>query len=126
MGARNAMKRDMELVRALLLQIEAVPRKTTWKDLTPTDDEAEAERVLDHLRLMTEAGLIKCSVQPVRGCALPYEIEITWKGYEFLDDIRDPEVWGKTKERAKAVAGIGLNFLWEIAKVEIKAKLGLP
>jgi Hypothetical protein (DUF2513) len=51
---------------------------------------------------------------------------ITWDGREFLDDIRDTEVWGKTKERAKAVASVGLSFVWEIAKAEMKAKLGLP
>jgi hypothetical protein len=51
---------------------------------------------------------------------------LTWNGREFLDDVRDVEVWGKTKERAKAVAGVGFSFLWEIAKAEVKSKLGLP
>jgi hypothetical protein len=51
---------------------------------------------------------------------------LTWKGHEFLDDIRDPGVWQKTKERTKGVASVGVGFLWEIAKAEVRAKLGLP
>ena len=41
-----------------------------------------------------------------------------------MNDVR--VIWGKTKERAKTVASVGLSFLWEIAKAEIKTKLGLP
>jgi hypothetical protein len=51
---------------------------------------------------------------------------LTWSRHELLDDIRDPEIWRKTKERAKTVTGVGVQFLWEIAKAEIKTKLGLP
>lgn len=51
---------------------------------------------------------------------------LTWKGHEFLDDIRDPDIWQKTKERAGSLASVGIAFVWEIAKAEIKTKLGLP
>jgi hypothetical protein len=51
--------------------------------------------------------------------------KLTWNGHEFLDDIRDPEIWRKTKELAKSVPSVGL-VLWEIAKAEVKTKLGLP
>jgi len=43
-----------------------------------------------------------------------------------LDDIRDPDIWQKTKERAKGLISVGLTLIWEIAKAEIKTKLGLP
>ena len=42
-----------------------------------------------------------------------------------MNDVRDPVIWGTTKERAKVVASVGLNFVWEIAKAEIKTKLFL-
>jgi hypothetical protein len=51
---------------------------------------------------------------------------LSWQGHDFLNDIRDPEIWRKTKERAKGVASVGVGFLWEIAKAEVRAKLGLP
>jgi hypothetical protein len=57
---------------------------------------------------------------------MPIISRLTWEGHEFLDDIRDPEIWRKTKDRAKSVAGAGLSLLWEIAKAEIKTKPSLP
>ncbi len=47
----------------------------------------------------------------------------------FLNSIRDPEVWKLTREGAAKVGGVGIEFLWEIAKAygkqQIKEKLGL-
>jgi hypothetical protein len=43
-----------------------------------------------------------------------------------VDDIRDDTIWGKTKERTRGLARIGIELIWELAKAEIKAKLGLP
>jgi hypothetical protein len=50
---------------------------------------------------------------------------LTWKGPEFLDDIREPEIWISTKARSRGIASIGIGFVWEVAKAEVKAKLGL-
>jgi len=94
--------------------------------LAPEKDEAAAERVLTHLKLIEEAGFTKSMVVNLHGWRLPQDIELTWEGHQFLEDIRDPDIWGKTKERAKGVANMGVGFLWEIAKAEIKTKLGLP
>ena len=57
---------------------------------------------------------------------MPLVSGLTWQGHEFLDTVRDPEIWRKTKERAGSVASVGVSFIWEIAKAELKAKLGLP
>jgi hypothetical protein len=119
------MKRDMELVRELLLKIEAATVKPSWRALAPQGDETEIQRVIGHIRLLDEGGLIKGTKSIHDGSDIPENIELTWKGHEFLDDVRDPVVWGKTKERAKAVASVGLDFVWEIAKAEIKTRLGL-
>jgi hypothetical protein len=120
------MKRDMDLVRELLLRIEEAADRPSWKALAPQGDETETQRVIGHIRLLDEAGLIRGSKSIHGGSDIPENIELTWKGHEFLNDVRDPVIWGKTKERAKAVASVGLNFVWEIAKAEIKTKLGLP
>ena len=91
-------------------------------------DQPEAE-VRYQLVLLVEAGFLNGQITlpnsnlPIFG---PIAVaRLTWQGHEFLDDIRDPQIWSKTKERAKAVASVGIGFLWEIAKAEIKKKLGL-
>ncbi len=120
------MKRDMELVRELLLKVEAAPEKPSWKDLVAAADEAEAQRILSHLKLIEEEGFVRSIVVNAGTYRLPQDIELTWKGHEFLNDVRDPEIWRRTKERAKGVASIGVAYMWELAKAEVKARLGLP
>jgi DNA-binding PadR family transcriptional regulator len=120
------MKRDKELARELLLQIEAATGKPSFKELTPESEEAETSRILEHLKLLEEAGFIRGTVINIHGFRLPQNIELTCKGHEFLDDVRDPDVWRKTKEKTKGLADLGLSLLWEIAKSEVMAKLGLP
>jgi hypothetical protein len=44
------------------------------------------------------------------------DLQLTWNGHEFLEAVRDPEVWRRTKEGAKAAGNAGLGFMWELAK----------
>ena len=48
------------------------------------------------------------------------ELYLTWQGHEFLNSIRDPEVWSKTKEGAKKVGNFSIQFIGEIAKAYAK------
>ncbi len=123
-------KRDMDLVRELLLRLEAWQMEMGDVFVIPPDDAALAVAGHDpaeieyHLSLLRAEGFLDCpGSQPMLGITFA---GLTWKGHEFLDDIRDPGVWQKTKERTKGVASVGVGFLWEIAKAEVRAKLGLP
>ena len=51
--------------------------------------------------------------------------KLTWRGHEYIDATRDPDIWEKTKAKAKIVTSVGVGMFLEIAKAEIKAKLGL-
>jgi hypothetical protein len=57
---------------------------------------------------------------------MPEVSMLTWQGHEFLDDIKDHGIWAKTKERIHGLPGIALSIVGEIAKAEIRTKLGLP
>jgi hypothetical protein len=123
------MKRDMELVRAVILKVEGLELPPgAFLVVGPWEPELEIEgydanEIGHHLLMPIDGGFVDAT----RGLSGEFVIKgLTWNGHEFLNDIRDPEVWRKTKERTKAVAGVGLQFFWEIAKAEIKTKLGLP
>jgi hypothetical protein len=45
---------------------------------------------------------------------------LSWQGHEFLDNIRNPDVWGRTKEGMKAVGGFGLEIAVQVAKAYAK------
>jgi hypothetical protein len=48
---------------------------------------------------------------------------LTWSGHEFLDNVRDPEIWRRTKEGADKVGGFSLEVLGASAKGFIKKQV---
>jgi hypothetical protein len=119
------VKRDMELVRDILLRIEEDQQfdGTRWTsgDCLPIDNHSQKE-IAYHLIMLINEGFITGQI----GMDMPLISQLTWNGHELLDDIRDPGVWEKTKERAKGLASVGIAFMWEIAKSEIRQRLKLP
>jgi Hypothetical protein (DUF2513) len=47
----------------------------------------------------------------------------TWRGHDFIDSVRDPEIWRKTKEGAQAAGGFTIELLRELAKGFIKTQI---
>jgi Hypothetical protein (DUF2513) len=118
------LKRDLELVRSLLLKIEASDRKISWKELVPAEDEAQARIVLQHLQMMEQdAGLIKSIPFSSLGGRLPLDIELTWAGHDFLDAVRDETIWQKTKQGAEATGSFTFELVKDLAKGFIKTKI---
>lgn len=97
------MKRDMDLVRKILIEMEEWPpypgnRRIEIEGYTD-------EQITHHIGLMTQAGLIHAlNASSFDGEAwLPQSI--TWEGHEFLDAARSDSVWNKAKDLAKRNAG---------------------
>ncbi len=101
------MKRDMDLVREILLQTEATePGKVIRLDLTGY---SEAEIGL-HVELMIEHGLIEgVTVPSGDGPAhriLTYRIDkMTNDGHDFLDNARNDTIWKKAKQKCLEATG---------------------
>src|SRR5205814_745938 len=57
------------------------------------------------------------------------ELNLTWKGHEFVESVRDPEVWRRTKEGTSKIGNAGVEFMWELAKAYgkhvVKERLGI-
>jgi hypothetical protein len=121
------LKRDMDYIRELLLEIEA--GKTMFETLSSEDaailrasprkpmSQEEADKLRGHLDLMQQAGLIEIESSSVVVKSL------TWKGNDFLDSIRDPEIWRKTKDGAAAAKGWTMDLLADLAKGFIKKQI---
>jgi hypothetical protein len=115
----------MDYVRDLLLTIEDDPRfdGSAWFELAPDEEDTHSpEEMVYHLVMLVEAGFVKGQL----GFGTPSISKLTWQGHEFLDDIRDVGIWSKTKERISGLTSVSLAVVAEIAKAEIKKKLGLP
>jgi hypothetical protein len=122
----------MDLVRELLLRLEAMPLQAganyfiDWSDKMFVVEGVTLDEVVYHLRLIHEAGFTeprnKQSIQFFSYSGL------TWSGHDFLDSVRDARIWRETKEVAKKAGGYTVEILVGAAKALIKnelAKLGL-
>jgi hypothetical protein len=121
------MKRDMDLIRELLLRLEALHIEPgAVACVEPTDEEVsvygyDAEQISYHLSLIKEAGFIDApAVHPMDGIVFK---RLSWQGHDFLDSIRDPEVWSKTKEGVGAARGFTVDLLRDLAKGLIKKQI---
>jgi len=93
------MRRDMDLVRAVLLHLESSPGIDADVAELVQDLEAagyDREKLSYHFELMAEAGLIKgFDVGAATVGWLPQRM--SWLGHEFLDAARSEERWNDAK-----------------------------
>src|ERR1017187_6285328 len=86
------MKRDMELIRWLLIEQESgesLPEVTRY----PEDVQ------LYHFKLLADTNLIEASFIPEVGVPKQALIRrITWAGHDFLDSSRDSKLWKMAKD----------------------------
>ncbi|MGH7075598.1 MAG: DUF2513 domain-containing protein [Stellaceae bacterium] len=128
------MKRDMELIRLLLLKVEELPIQAgavvgiDWGSEFFDIPGYDRDTAIKHFQLLLEAGFL--SVPKSQGMTLFMIKGLSWEGHEFIDSIRSPEVWSKTKGVMKSVGGFGLDVMVQVAKAEgkrlITEKLGIP
>ncbi len=97
------MKRDMDLARQILLQIEAAPYGGRWVDLSlPSHSN---EEVSYHIMLLAEAGLIEALDFSSLSGGSWRPRRLTWAGHEFLEVSRDESRWEKAKSIVKEKGG---------------------
>lgn len=92
------MKRDMDLVREILLQIEKQYISTAIYDLEIQG--YDMPTVAYHCKILYDAGLISdYKAQYADGDIYYFEVgALTWEGNDYLDKIRDNSIWRKTKD----------------------------
>lgn len=121
------MKRDLDLIRKLLLAIEAHEHGLFQEELVV--DGYTEEQVGFHIYLIGEAGLAKVVENTHIHSQSPsaFPLNLTWAGYEFLEAAKDETLWGKAKTHViKPTGGVAFGVLVEWLKAEAKSRLGLP
>ena len=118
------MKRDMDLARKILFEIEKAPLTTGWVDLK-FDDYTE-EEVSFHVKILSEAGLIDAE-NIGHGATTKWKAKgLTWEGCEFLDAARDNGRWEQAKGVMSKVGGFGFEIIKLLLVELVKAQLNLP
>jgi hypothetical protein len=120
----ETMKRDIDLIRTILLRIEESddPTKINIKDFSI---DHSIDQIHYHLSLLHEAGFIH--VNHFRGIILSVS-GLTWNGHDFLAAARDKGRWEKAKEVIFNKLGSNI-FIFDLLKqllVDLaKQQLGL-
>lgn len=92
------MKRNMDLVRLILLEIEEQYRSTALYNLRI--EGYDTETIAYHCKILHEAGLIdsyRARYADNMLCSFGVGA-LTWEGNDYLDKVRDDSVWRKTKD----------------------------
>ena len=115
------MKRDMDLIRLVLLQVEEGKAPAAMSSYSE-------EQIVYHSGLVIEAGLVDGRVVPgsggqIRGAVL---LKLTWAGHDFLDTARSENIWGKAKGKILSVGGAWtLEILKAVLLQEVKTSLNI-
>lgn len=121
------MKRDLALVREILLAVEAYnPASASMlQSISPREFTGSEAQNFYHINMLVDAGFIKLAGRPtLAGDFSVYGL--TMPGHDFLDAIKEQSVWNHTKERVGKIGGWTLDIVLAVAKDEIKRRLGLP
>jgi Hypothetical protein (DUF2513) len=87
------MKRDMDLARQILFEIEKLPH---GHDVIfqPEIERHSSDEISYHIMLLTQAAYIEGEETPDGW----YAKTLTWQGHEFLDAAKDESRWNKAKK----------------------------
>lgn len=107
------MKRDMDLVREILLAIEEQYVSSAIINLKI--DGYDMETVAYHCKIMCDGGLISAydSKHSDNGIYLFVVGSLTWDGSDYLDKVRDNSIWKKTKD---TITNKGLPLVFDTIK----------
>ena len=122
------MKRDMDLIRDILLAVEAKPdpKPVRMKEFeVPNHPDSSPRR--KHFVMMAGAGFFDCEVTRSKtNPARIYDVlvfDLSWSGHDYLDAIRDPKIWKGVKKKTGEIGNSSFEFVVEIAKGLAKQQL---
>lgn len=101
------MKRDMDLLRSILLLAEAQPAGEPLSDFKSLGEDPKV--IAEHVWLADQGGLVDARFaggSPASGMAIV--MRLTPAGHDFIAQAQKPALWTKAKEEASK-AGVGVT-----------------
>lgn len=122
------MKRDLNLIRNMLLRIEelnSTKQKITIESFL--DLCADSALISLHIELLIDSNYIETSEPIYCGVIKDFLIyRITSDGYDYLDSIRENSIWERTENMLFKVGGsAALDVVKSVAASIIKTRLGI-
>ena len=109
------MKRDIDLVRDILLSIEDGKDADGRGFMRLNIPGRSREEVSYHVGLLYEAGLVEAANSSTLDGYEWQPKRLTWRGRQFLDSARDESSWERAKKELRKTG----NFSFEVLKVAL-------
>jgi hypothetical protein len=114
------MQRDWDLVRKILLAVEA--QQTIMGQVEPASIQGyDEQNVVYHMMILGQAGFI--NIRESKSINRPpycVALLLTWEGQDFLDKIREDNLWQKVKGIARDK---GLDLSVDVIKLGAKTAI---
>ena len=126
------MKLNYDCVRSVLLTVEKSKTIDEELNINPLTVETifeqlpkyEDSEILYTIEKLKEAGYINAVLQFAAGHFIDGAVSsITYSGHEYLDNIREPEVWRKVKAMLKNAGATTLPLISQAAQMLIGSQL---
>jgi uncharacterized protein DUF2513 len=119
------MTRDMDLVRKILLAMEAEPGGYAPQGLAI--EGYDEHTIGHHCWLMNQAELIIADDVTSQGDNAPTAIPttITWHGHEFIAATREPSIWNRALAITKRAGGATFPVLMKVLTDLALERMGL-
>lgn len=117
------MKRDPDLIRNILMAVEAADKEIKKGSLSfpgYTPDQIDY-----HVEILCDAGLIDATYQRTFGSSFWMIRRLTWSGHDFLEAARNDTIWNKAKARMEEMGGFVLELAKPLMIEFIKQQIGL-
>lgn len=126
----NLLKLDHDFVRQILLKIENCDKplgieRPEYNQLM-ADNHKTFNELAYTMQILLEGGLVTGKV--LWGNNEPAYVKpsnLTFKGHEYLDNIRDNKIWSSAKKTTSKLASVSLSIMSQVAADLIAKSLGL-
>lgn len=127
------IKRDLELIRKILLTVENAEPGERITEKTFAND-YDKKIINTHFKILMDRNFIETKEEhylvPANGCLYGTTniriLRLTADGYDYLDSIRDDSIWESTKKALASSGGnVALDVIKKVATSIALSKLGL-
>ena len=119
------MKRDLELIRKILIEIENKTSVSGW--IVPELNGYAQDQIHYHIYLLGQANLIEVqNISSKESVGAFAAKNLTWAGHEFLNATRNDTLWQKIKSSlGRQISEVTFDVIKDIASHVIKRNMGL-
>lgn len=115
------MKRDPDLLRRILLKLESMEAGSGYGIEAADVDCSRADVLIEHFEILIDQNLVRVGENWALGESV-YCQGLTSDGHDFVDRVRDPEVWQFVRDGASKVGSWSLKLAIALATKAIEQK----